>query len=289
MELHAVVERQPCCEDDRLGIVAIHVQDWRLDHLCDVAAVQRRARVARVADREADLVVDHDVHGAAGVETARLRHLQRFHHDALGRERGVAVQQHGHHLVAARVAAPLLPRPHGPFHDGVDDLEVRGVEREGDVDVAAGGTQIGRESLVILDVTGALELLQVVLDLRTRKEIGGRLAEHVDQHVEAAAMRHTDHDVLDAHAAAALDQVVEERDQAVASLEGEPLLRRILGREIAFEAFGHRQLPQDVTARLGREVFAHAARPGSGRAATGARSYPRRARTPRRSSRCRCA
>ena len=67
-------------------------------------------------------------------------------------------------------------------------------------------------------------------------------------------MRHADHDVLDGVAAAALDQVVEERNQAIPSLEREPLLRRVLGREIALQAFRHRQLPQDVASRLRRSV-----------------------------------
>ena len=118
VELHAVVEREARRKHDRFRIVAVHVQDRRFDHLRDVAAVQRRARVARVAGREADLVVDDHVHRAAGVEAARLRHLQRLHDDALAGERGIAVQQHGHHLVATRhrrgapgARAPSLRRP----------------------------------------------------------------------------------------------------------------------------------------------------------------------------------
>ena len=138
-----------------------------------------------------------------------------------------------------------------PSTTGFDDLEVRRVEGQRHVHVAAGRTHVARESLVILDVAGALELLEVVLAFEFRKQVGGRLAEHVDQHVQAAAMRHAEDDVLDAVHAAALDQVVEQRDQAVATLEREPLLRRVLGREIALETFGHRQAPQDVSASSG--------------------------------------
>ena len=260
VEFHPVVEREPRREHDSLGVVTIHVKDRRLDHLGHIAAIERRARIARVADREADLVVDHDVHGAAGVEAPRLRHLQGFHHDALRGKRSIAVQQHGHHLVAACIAASFLPRPHRALDDGVDDLEMRRVERQRHVHVAAGGTKVGRISLVILDVAGALEPLQVVLTFELAEEIRGRLAEHVDQHVEPATVRHADHDVLDGVAAAALDQVVEERNQAIPSLEREPLLRRVLGREIALQAFRHRQLPQDVAVRVRRGVLSHPAR-----------------------------
>ena len=87
------------------------------------------------------------------------------------------------------------------------------------MDVAVGGAQVGRESLVILDVAGSLEFLEVVLTFELGEEIRGRLAEHVDQDVQTAAMRHSDHDVLDRVTAAALDQVVEKRDQTVATLE----------------------------------------------------------------------
>ena len=80
--------------------------------------------VARVAGGEADLVVDHHVHRAAGEVAARLRQRQRLHHHALPGEGGVAVHQHRQHLVALRVAAPVLPRLDRAFDHRVDDLEV---------------------------------------------------------------------------------------------------------------------------------------------------------------------
>ena len=40
-----------------------------------------------------------------------------------------------------------------------------------------------------------------------------RLAHHLDQHVEAAAMRHAEHDLLHAEIAAALDDLLERRDR----------------------------------------------------------------------------
>ena len=104
VEALPVVERELGGEQARLGIVAVDVEDRRLDHLRDVGAVERAAHVARIGRREADLVVDDDVDRAAGVVAARLRHVQAFLHDALPGDRGVAVDQHRQHLVAARVA-----------------------------------------------------------------------------------------------------------------------------------------------------------------------------------------
>ena len=70
VEALAVVERDLDREQRDLGIVAVHVQDRRLDHLRDVGAERRAARVARIGRREADLVVDDDVDGAARVVAA---------------------------------------------------------------------------------------------------------------------------------------------------------------------------------------------------------------------------
>jgi len=58
-------------------------------------------------------------------------------------------------------------------------------------------------------------------------------------------MGHADDDVLEpVHPTARLDQVLEQRDQAVAALEREALLGRVAGREVALEALGHGEVPE---------------------------------------------
>ncbi len=247
-ELHAVVEREARHEHDRLRIVRVHVEDRRLDHLRDVAAIERRTGVLGSAGREPDLVVDDDVQRAAGRESARLRELQRFHHDALAGERRVAVDQQRQDGRARGVAALLLARTHRALDDRVDHLEVRRIECEHDVDVAAGRAQVRRESLVVLDVAGAPggSLLELALELGEQHR--RRLAEHVDQHVEASAVRHADHDFLDARGAASLHDVVEERDQRVAALEREALLAHVARVQVALESLGRGELPEQVQA-----------------------------------------
>ena len=180
-----VAQREPHGRDGGFGIVAVHVEHGRLDHLRDVRAVGRRAAVARIAHREADLIVDDEVDRAARIERARLRQLERLGDDALARERRVAVDQHRQHLLAERVAAAILARAHRAFDDGIDDLEVRRIERERDVDVAARRAHVGRITLVVLDVARALEPRQVVRALELGEQIRRRLAEHVDEHVQA--------------------------------------------------------------------------------------------------------
>ena len=258
VERHAVVHREARHEHDCFDVVAVHVEDRRLDHLGDVAAVERRARIAWIGDREADLVVDDDVDRAAGVEAARLRHLQRLHHDALPGEGGVAVDQDRRDLVALRVVAALLARAHGTFDHRVDHFEMRRIESQRDVHVARRRADVGREALVVLHVARAAHVVRVVVTFEFREQLLRRLADDVDQHVEAPAMRHADHDFLDAALPALLDQIVEQRNQRVAAFEREALLRRVLRREIALEPFGGGQVTQERAALFVREAILHA-------------------------------
>ena len=79
-----------------LGIVAVDVEDRRLDGLGDVGAVQRRAGVLRCGG-ETDLVVDDQVDRAADAVAADVAHRERLGDDALAGERRIAVDQHRQH------------------------------------------------------------------------------------------------------------------------------------------------------------------------------------------------
>ncbi len=127
------------------------------------------------------------------------------------------------------------------------------------------------------------------LPSNSENRIRGRLAEHVDEHVEAAAMRHADDDLLDALDAAALDQVVEQRDESCRRLRA----RSASGRRTWCAGSARGLRPRVSCQRmfallLGAETLQRRARPGSGPAATGALRSPTRARTRRRWCRRRC-
>ena len=77
--------------DHRFRIVAVGVEDRRLDHLGDVGGIGRGARIARIG-READLVVDDEMHRAAGAVAAQARQAEAFRDHALAGERRVAVK-----------------------------------------------------------------------------------------------------------------------------------------------------------------------------------------------------
>ena len=94
---------------------------------------------------------------------------------------------------------------------------------------------------MILDVARALERGEVVGALELREQLLRRLAEHVHEHVEAAAMRHADHELLHAALAGPLDQIVENRNQRLAAFEREALLAHVARIQVALDALGARQ------------------------------------------------
>ena len=126
----------------RLGIVAVHVEDRRLDDLADIGGIRARARIGR-ARREADLVVDDDMDGAAGAIALELGELERFRHQPLAGEGGVAMHQEADHLVALGVAALALFGAHLAEDDGIDRLEMRGVGGQREMDGVAVEVAVG--------------------------------------------------------------------------------------------------------------------------------------------------
>jgi hypothetical protein len=121
LELLAELDRDLAGEGHRFGIVAVDVEDRRLDALGDVRRIGRGARELR-ARREADLVVDDEVDAAAGIVAADAREAEAFPDDALARHRRVAMDQHGQDLLvlgrdrraASAARGPCRARPDRP-------------------------------------------------------------------------------------------------------------------------------------------------------------------------------
>ena len=97
VELLPVFDRDLRAEHDRFRIVAVDVEDRRLDELGDVGRIGRGAGVARVGG-EADLVVDDEMHRAAGAMAAQARKAETLGDHALARESRVAMDQQRQHL-----------------------------------------------------------------------------------------------------------------------------------------------------------------------------------------------
>ncbi len=131
LELLPVLGRNLGREHHRFRIVAVHVEDQRLDHLGDVGRIGRRARVARIGG-EADLVVDDEMQGAAGAIALQVGETETFRHHALARKCGIAMhEQRQHHgaLVGRRVVLVLLGAHFAERH-WIDNLQMRGIGGE---------------------------------------------------------------------------------------------------------------------------------------------------------------
>ena len=108
LEFHPVFGRNLGGVNHRFRIVAVDVEDQRLDHLGDVGRIRRRARVARIGG-ESDLVVDDEVQRAAGAVALQIRQPETFRHHALAGEGGIAVhEQRQHHGALLRRGAVLI-------------------------------------------------------------------------------------------------------------------------------------------------------------------------------------
>jgi len=243
-ERRAEVHGQLADVDDRLGVVAVDVEDRHLDHLRHVGAVTGRPAVGG-GRREADLVVDHDVDRAADPIAGELREVQGLGHESLAGEGGVAVDQDRHAELSVDVLEAPLLGPHAPLDDRVDRLEMARVRRQRQVDrLPVGGHVVAREPEVILHVAIAAHRLgQVLLELAEDHSI--RLVQSVSQHVEPPAVRHADDDLADAELGRALDHRVEQRDEHLAPLEREPLLSDVMDREELLEELGRVELQEN--------------------------------------------
>ncbi len=231
--------------DHRLGVVAVDVEDRRLDHECYVRRIGRGAGIHRRRG-EADLVVDNEMDGAAGAVTLEAREAEAFRHHALAREGRVAVQQQRQHLRARRITHLRLLGADLAEHHRVDRLEMAGVGGQREMHGIAVELAVRGGAEMVFHVAGALDLVGLVaaaLELVEDRAVG--FLHHVGEHREPAAVRHADDDVLDAERAAALDDLLHRRDQRLAAVEAEALGAGVFHLEELLVALRLDQLVED--------------------------------------------
>ena len=108
---------------------------------------------------------------------------------------------------------------------------------------------------VVLHVAGALHGARVDVALELAEDLAVALADDVGQHVEPAAVRHADGDLVEAVSAAASQISSSSGIVGLAALEAEPLLPDELGLQEGLERLGLVELAQDpqllLAGRLG--------------------------------------
>ena len=244
-ELLAVRECELGHAHDGLGVVAVHVEDWRLDGFGHVGRVDRRSAVAG-GRREAHLVVDDDVNRAARAVATQHAQLKGFEHDALAGHGRVAVHEH-REGAEGRVILAILLRPHNALEHAVDGLEVRGVRREIDLELLAiRRSEVALGAEVVLDVARALHRLGVLRALELAEDLAVGFSGDVREHVQAAAVGHADRDLVKAMVGSALQDLVKQRNHTLATFEAEALLADVFGLQEGLERLGLVELAENT-------------------------------------------
>ncbi len=161
---------------------------------------------------------------------AQPRQAEALGDHALAGEGGIAVEEQRQHPrplierhdVAARLVGVLvLLRPRLAEHHRVDDLEVRRVGGQRQVDLVAVELAVRRGAEVVLDVAGALDVVgRGGAALELVEDGAVRLAHHLGEHVQPAAMGHAEDDLLQAELAAALDDLLQRRNRSTRRRRG---------------------------------------------------------------------
>ncbi len=135
VEGHAEFGGHLGCIDNGFRIIAIDVEDRRLDHLGDIRRIGRRTRECRIGGK-ADLVVDDEMHCTGNTVATQARQAQHFGNHTLAGKRRITMQQQRHHLdsfaqrndVAVKHGCQQILLGAGlAHHHRVDDFQVRRV------------------------------------------------------------------------------------------------------------------------------------------------------------------
>ncbi len=95
---------------------------------------------------------------------------------------------------------------------------------------------------MVLHIAGALNVIRMgSVALKLGEDGGKRLAHHVGQHVEAAAVGHADNDFLQAELAAAFHDLLNRRDHGFPAFEAETLGTGVLDLQELLECLGSGQ------------------------------------------------
>ena len=243
--------------DDGFGIIAVDVNDRRLDHFRGVRRIGRRPRMARRGG-EADLIVDDEMDRPAGPVSLETGKAETFGDHALTRESRVAMDEERQDFRALDdIVQLILLGAHLAEDDGIDDLEMRRVRGQRKMDAVVVEVAVGRGAKMIFDVAGAFDVVGrkgAALEFVENRPV--RLPHDLGQHIEAAAVRHAEDDVLDPQGAAALDDLFERRHHGFGAVKAKPLRARVFHVEEFLESLRFDELRQDgALAFLGEGNF----------------------------------
>jgi hypothetical protein len=182
---------------------------------------------------------------------------EAFGNDTLAGESRIAVDQTAAEPYAlGRIAKLVLLGADLSEDHRIDDFEVRWVGRQRQVNLVAIKLAVGRRPEVVFHVARAFNIVGLersALELVEDRAV--RLAHHVGQHVQPAAVGHADDDFADAELAAALDDLLERRNHRLAAIEAEALGAGVFDVGELLEGLGFDQLVEDRLLALDGEAM----------------------------------
>src|SRR5690606_426249 len=145
-----------CRMDDRFRVVAIYVEDRRLNHLRHVRRIGRGAAVDR-ARGEADLIVHDEVDRTARTMALQVGKTETLGDDALTGKGCITVKKERDHRPALTVVMLILLRAGLAKHDGIDNFKMRGVGGKREMNLVAVELAVRRGAEVILHIARSID------------------------------------------------------------------------------------------------------------------------------------
>ena len=241
LEALTIFDGNPCDVHDGFHIVCVNMENRRRNHLGHVRAVRRRARMLRVRGK-ADLVVDHDMNGTAGLIAAQVRKIECFRHKALAGKCRIPMQQQPHDFFTFTIVFLALLGAHFAQADRVDAFQVRWVGGQRQVHRAAVKHAVRGRAQVVLHIAGPTDVFRARrASLEFMEDRLKRLRHHVGEHVQAPTVCHAEHDFFDPQLRAPLKNLLHRRHQAFATIKAEALGAGKFLIEKFLEPFGFNQ------------------------------------------------
>ena len=184
--------------------------------------------------------------GASHSVGVELREIEGFLDDPLAGKCRVAMDLDHHAMVPGSVTGAILAGPHPSQRHWIDELEVAWIEAEREVHApAVGRLVVGGVSEVILDVTAADMKLGIHVGKLPEDPLR-TLPHDVCQHIEPAAVGHRHHHVVNLLTGRPLDRHLQQRNQALRSLQREAFCpqKSLLDELLEYGRRGH--LPVDA-------------------------------------------
>src|SRR5882724_9443376 len=218
LELLPELHRQSNHLRNRLRVLAIHMKYRDLQHLGYVRRISAGPGLIGTGG-ETNLVVYHHVQSSTYGIRAKLAEIQSLLHDSLPSKSGVPMNEQSHPAFALGVTDPVLFCARASEGDGVNELKMAGIEAKREMNFFAMDRRpIGAVTQMIFYIS-SVRLRFPIRISKLAKNSARALAHDIGQHVEPAAMRHTEHDFLNSLGPGLFNGQIEQGNQALRAFE----------------------------------------------------------------------